>query len=200
VKRKLTLRELIVYGVPALGLMLAMVGYFLLVSPQKSKATDLESQVTGAQAALVAAHQKPVKPVTAHAVELFHLTTAMPDAADIPNLLLNLVRVAQESKITLNSVSPGAQVNGSGYALVPINVSVGGTFPEVSDFLARLRKQVAMTNHSVRATGRLIIANTVDFSSSDAGQISATLDLDAFVYNSAAPVPTAPPTTPATTP
>lgn len=203
-KRKLSLRELIVYGVPALGLMVAILGYFVLVSPQKSKATDLASQINGAQAALIAAHQKPLKPVTAHAVELFHLTTAMPDAADVPDLLLDLTRLAQASNISLTSVSPQPLVTSADYVLLPVNINIGGPFPNVSKFLGLLRKQVSMRNQKVRATGRLIVANSVQLSSADGRKVTATLSLDSFLYNTAASTasttPPATASTPATTP
>ena len=194
-KRSLSLRELLVYGVPALGLMLAVLGYFLLVSPQKSRARDLESQVNGAQAALIAAHQKPVAPPTAHAVELFHLTTAMPDAADVPGLLLDLTRLAQASDISLTAVTPQAQITSGSYVLLPVTINVNGPFPNITKFLGLLRKQVSMRNQKVRATGRLIVANNVQLTSPDGRKVTATLALDSFLYNTAAPAATTPPAT-----
>jgi Tfp pilus assembly protein PilO len=195
VTRKLTLRELIMYGLPVLGLMVGILGYFLFVSPQQSKAKTLASQVTGAQAALLAAHQKPTKPVSAHAVELFHLTTAMPDAADVPGLLLNLTRLTQASKVTLQSITPQTAVSGGAFSIIPMTVAISGTFSAVTDFLGKLRKQVAMTNDKVSANGRLLIATQVGLSTPDGKTVSATLTVDAFYYNT-----TSASTTPTTTP
>ena len=107
-RRELSKRELVLFGVPVLGLLIGMLGYFALVAPQKSKASRLGNEIVGAQAALIAAHHKPPKPVSAHAVDLFRLTKAMPDSNDMPGLLRNLSQLSRASNVKLQSFTPSA--------------------------------------------------------------------------------------------
>ena len=194
-KRELTKRELALFGVPILGLLLGLVGYFALVSPQKSKASHLANEITGVQAALVAAHQKPEKAVPVHAVQLFRLTKAMPDTNDVPGLLRDLSRVATASKVSIQSITPSAQVPLSqGYGALPVNITAAGTYAQLSDFLQRLRSQVTVHGSNVKATGRLLIAKSLNLSTSDGSKLQATIGIDAFVYGVVAPAP-APTTT-----
>src|SRR5438105_7748173 len=116
-----------------------------MVAPQKSKANHLADEITGAQAALIAAHQKPVKTAPVHAVELFRLTKAMPDTNDVPGLLLDLSRLAKASNVSIQSITPAAQVAlAQGYGALPVNIVVDGTFAQVSNFLQRVRRQVTL--------------------------------------------------------
>lgn len=190
-KRELTKRELVLFGLPVLGLLVGMIGYFLLVAPEKSRASRLASQVDAAQAALLAAHQKPPKQVhiSAHAVELFRLTTAMPDSSDVPGLLRNLSRLAAASKVTIQSVSPQNPIPLTlGYGALPVNLTIAGTFTTVSDFLRRIRTQAMMRNGKVHATGRLLIAKSVSLSPGGTGNgLTVALSLDAYVYGIAPP-------------
>jgi Tfp pilus assembly protein PilO len=194
-KRDLSRRELLLYGLPVLGLLVGILGYFVFVSPQKAKADHLSSEIDGAQAALIAAHQKPSKPVSPHAVDLFRLTKAMPDSNDVPGLLIDLSRLAHASKVSLQSVKPGTQVPLTlDYAALPIDIVVNGTFTSISDFLQRLRSQVTVHRGKISASGRLLIAKNVQLAPGDGKSLQATLSLDAFVYG-VAPPPAPTPTT-----
>ena len=72
-------------------LVIAAMGWFLLVSPQRSRASELdgkiasvEQQITAARAAqMQAADAKPIR-----SADLFRLTKAMPSDNDIPGVLL----------------------------------------------------------------------------------------------------------------
>jgi Tfp pilus assembly protein PilO len=207
VKTKVSIskRNLILFGLPIFGLMLGLIGNFALVAPQKSKAQQLDAQVQAAQAQLAASRQpaktqkpakapKPVKaptPQSVQAADLFRLTKAMPDSNDMPGVLINLSILAASSSVDLQSVTPSAIVALSqGYGALPLAVVIQGKFEHVADFLRRLRQQAVIGKKGkLVVNGRLFLANEVAMTSTDGVTVSATLNLDAFVYGAGLPAP-----------
>jgi Tfp pilus assembly protein PilO len=186
----------IVAALAAVALMIAAAGAFVVVLPQHSKASHLDSQIAAAQASLVA--PIPVVPVAAAKVEatdLFRLREAMPDTDSMPGILMALSRIAEESPVTILSIKPGARVTLSGYWALPVVLTVDGNYDGITSFLAQLRRAVQAPNGDLAVTGRLFIPNQVQLQSGDGNSVTATVSLDAFVYG--APIVTA--TTPTTT-
>ena len=194
-KQDVSLRHVVTFGLPVLGLLIAVAAYFMMVSPQKSKASHLSDQISEAQLALAAVKPKQALPKSIGAADLFRLTKAMPDTDDMPGILLDLSRVAHATHVSITSVNPSPDLPGAlGYGSLPMNVIVNGKFADVSRFLGRLRKQVYTTaNGNVHADGRLIVASNVQLNSSDGKTVAATVTLNAFVFGVAAPA--APPST-----
>jgi Tfp pilus assembly protein PilO len=198
VKRPLGTRQLLLIGLPVAGLLLGLAGYLALVSPQKSKAARLSAAIGQVQTALYAAHAPRTKPVPVQAADIFRLVKAMPDTPDMPSLLVDLSRLARESGVNLQSVKPSALTPlVQGYAVLPVTVTVAGTFASVNAFLARMRAQVT-AGRRLHVSGRLLLANELSLSSSGK-TLTATLSLDAYVYGIGAPPPAPPTTTGATT-
>jgi len=193
-------------------LVVGALGYFVLISPKRSAASELATQVASTeseiQARRIAQHQTPTaEPI--RAADLFRVTKAMPNKSDMPGVLLELNRIARETGIRFESIAPQDGVDAGGYLRQPIDLVFEGNFYELSDFLYRLRTLVAVQNGELRATGRLFTVRTLSFVEGDRAfpQIKATLGVDAYVYGtgapSAAPVPTpapAPAPAPAPTP
>ena len=179
-------------GLPVLGLLIGLIGYFVLVSPQKGKSHRATEQIQALQAQLLELHRKPPKPVSPQAVDLFRLVKAMPDTNDMPGILRDLSRLARSSKVTIQTVTPTAQVPLLlGYGALPLTVALEGKFSNVSTFLARMRSQVRVGEKTMHVTGRLLVPNQVQLTSSkDGATVIATLSLDAFVYGVAPPAPT----------
>ena len=193
IELKLGLRTGLLIGFPAFGVLLGLIGFFLLVSPQKAKTHRAAVQVQSLEAQLLALHQKPPEQASPQAVDLFRLVKAMPDTNDMPGILRNLARLARESHVTIQTVTPAAQIAlPSGYGALPLTVALEGRFGAVSSFLASLRRQVRLGKETLQVTGRLLVPNQVQLTSKDGKQVTATLSLDAFVYGVAPPPP--PPT------
>jgi Tfp pilus assembly protein PilO len=186
-----------------LALLVAAGGWFLLVSPQRARATELQAEILTAEQRL---EEHRLATLRAGSVEkiavadLFRLSKAMPDRADMSGVLLELNRIAADTGITFESISPQTAVPISGYQAVPILLTFKGNFYNLSDFLYRLRSLVHVDDGRLAATGRLFAIDTLDFAESQEGfpQIAASLVVDAFVYGTGAPA-TATPTTPTTT-
>lgn len=187
----------------AVIVLIAVAGWFLVVSPKKATASDLEVQIADAQLRLtqarVEANRKPAPPVETS--DLFRLAKAMPDQVDMSGILLELNRVASDTGIEFESISPGAPAPVGAYQVVPVTVLFEGNFYSLSDFLFRLRNLVSMRNGALDADGRLFNVDTVTFGESENRfpSIRATLQLNAFVFGTATAAAAAPPAAPATT-
>lgn len=201
-KRRLTPRTLgIATGVFLLAF--AAFGWFVLVGPKRAAASDLKAEVAAAEAAVVAARAALAQSENAEPIEvadIFRLATAMPADADMPGLLLELSRLAEETGIEFNSITPQESTAATGYQLLPVQVVFDGNFYELSDFLFRLRSLVRVRGGELDATGRLFNVISLNFVESDREfpRIKASLSIAAYVYGTGAtPTPAAPPAEPA---
>ena len=191
VELKLGKRELLLFGLPLVGVLIGVIGYFMLVSPQKAKSHRAAGQLQSLQAQLLAEQQKPPEHASVQAVDLFRLVKAMPDTNDMPGILRDLTRLARASNVSIQTVTPGAQMPlTTGYGALPLTVALEGTFGDMSAFLTKLREQVRAGKKHLYVTGRLLVPNQVQMTSKDGKTLTATLSLDAFVYGVAPPVPT----------
>ena len=185
-------------------LLLALIGYFAVVKPQKGKAADLATQIAAQDKQIEEARALLAKSKDAQKVrvaDLFRLTKAMPDQPDEAGIVLELTNVARQSGITFQSIAPQGSTPLSGYQVVPINVVFDGNFFQLTDFLFRLRNLVDVRRGALAANGRLFTVDTIQF---DEGarkfpQVQASLTVDAYIYGTGATL-TAPPQTTTGTP
>lgn len=203
-KRKLSPRAL--YGAVGAGLLVyALFGWFVLVGPKRAEAGKLKDEVAQAEVALSAARlaataQPDAQPIAV--ADIFRLAKAMPSSPDMPGILLELSRIASETGIQFNSISPQASVATGSYQSVPIALVFDGNFYQLLDFLFRLRTLVGIRQGELHSSGRLFAVRTVAFAEGANGfpDISASLTVEAFVYGTAEPATSLPPaTTPGTT-
>ena len=179
-------------------LVVGALGYFVVISPKRSASADLAVQIEATEAEIqnrrLAIRSAP-KAEPIRAAELFRVTKAMPGKPDMPGVLLELNRIARDSGIRFDSITPGDSADAGGYMRQPIDVIFDGSFYELSDFLYRVRTLVAVHNGRLRATGRLFTVRTLSFVESEQGfpQIRATLGVDAYVYGTGAETPPAAP-------
>jgi hypothetical protein len=208
VKRKLSSRSVgIVVGVVVL--LYGAAGYFLVVSPKKSDGMRLDEQIASTNVELAAARaasqvHDDTQPIAV--ADIFRLGTAMPSTPDMPGILLELSRIADETGIRFASITPQPALPVGSYQSVPIDVSFDGSFYALSDFLFRLRTLVSVRRGELHAAGRLFSVESVNFTEGDDGfpTLSAALKLQAYVYGtdvsgSAVPPPVDPNATPPAT-
>jgi Tfp pilus assembly protein PilO len=145
VSRRLTWL-LVVLGV----VVLAGAGYLGLVSPRRAAAARAATDAADARqqletnrilAARLAAAEK------VRAADLFRLERAIPDRLAVQDVLLQLTQLAQDSGISITSVTPGPPVAGVGFQKTPIDVAFGGTYATASRFIG------ACAGSSPSATG-----------------------------------------------
>ena len=202
-KRKLSPRTLYVLVGGAL-LLYFLFGWFMLVGPKRSEAAKLKEEATTVETVLASARAASARDDDAQPIavaDIFRLATAMPSVPDMPGILLELSRIAQETGIEFNSITPQASTVTGSFQTVPIGVTFDGNFYELSDFLFRLRTLVGVRRSELQATGRLFAVDAIDFAESPDGfpEISANLTIDAYVYGTAAPASQLPPADPAAT-
>jgi hypothetical protein len=204
VKRKLTLDTRVLALIAGLCILAyGAAGYFLVVSPKKGEAHRLDEEIASATVELMNARaaddaQDDTQPIAV--ADIFRLATAMPSAPDMPGILLELSRIADETGIRFKSITPEAAAVVGQYTVVPIDVTFDGSFYSLSDFLFRLRTLVSVRRGELHASGRLFSVESVDFSEADSGfpTLGAALKLQAYVYGTdvaagAVPAPAAPP-------
>ena len=178
-------------------LVLAAIGYFGLVKPQKGKAADLSTQIAAQENQIADARALLAKSKDAQKVrvaDLFKLTKTMPDQPDEAGIVLELTNVARQSGITFDSIMPQGSTPLSGYQVVPITVIFDGNFFQLTDFLFRLRNLVDVRRGALAADGRLFTVDSIQFGEGKRKfpQVEATLTVDAYIYGTGATV-SAPP-------
>jgi type IV pilus assembly protein PilO len=180
---------LIVGGILVVGL----AAWFFLVHPQGGKLNDLKRQSQDVEQKIQAYEQQVAAARSAPKIEVadvYRLAKAMPDKADMPDVVLELSQLARDTGIRFDSISPQVPAVIGSYQVLPISVTFNGNFYNLADFLYRLRTLVTVHAGRLDATGRLFAVDTLTFNESPLKfpQIQASLVIDAFVYGAAAPV------------
>lgn len=187
--RGLALGVVLLYG-------LAM--WFFLVSPKRAEVANAGADITAAELRLAEARAAENRPGGAGVPvsDVFRLAKAMPESDDQPSLVLEISRLAEKSGVTLQTITPQAPVGGAGGAtMIPVAVTVGGSYREITRFLRHTRTLVTVRAGKLRATGRLFTVQSVGLVES-VGEgfpmLDANVTLNAYVYDG----PILPPDTP----
>jgi Pilus assembly protein, PilO len=195
--KKKTPQSVWIAAVVAVLLLVTVLGYFVVVSPQRGKAAELAKQISDAQKQIDEAHALVAKAKNAQKVkvaDLFKLTKAMPDNPDEAGVLLDINNVAQSTGIEFSSINVDPSATLPSYQVIPLRLEFVGNFYALSDFLFRLRNLVDVHRGALDATGRLF---AVDQIALDEGvyrfpRIRAQIKIDAFVYGTGSPADVAP--------
>ena len=185
------------FGLLGAAVLFALIaGWFLVIGPKRSEAKKLTTQIGETRTQIAAAHagSSQAQAPAIHVADLFTLSRAMPNRADIPDVLLQLSRVAAETGVTFQSITPHDPVQLGSYQQIGIDLVFEGRFYDLSDFLYRLRNLVGVHEGVLSATGRLFSVDSVAFDEGDLKfpQVKATLTVSGYVFGdgTAPPVPT----------
>jgi Tfp pilus assembly protein PilO len=144
------------------AVVLIVAWYFLLLSPTRSKSSDLSTQITSAQTQLdsakanVARLETYEKTAPQSRAEIVRLGKMLPASEGIPSLILELTKTASASGVDLLSITRGSSQAGSPFGIQIVQLSVSGRFFDVEDFLYRMESYVAFRYAEFRAEGRLL--------------------------------------------
>jgi Tfp pilus assembly protein PilO len=188
-------------------LIVAAVGYFLMVRPKRAEASSLDEQIAEMQAKVSVA-QLASRPHQADAAikvaDVFEVSKAMPDASDMPGIILDLNSVADAAGIRFLSIQPSAPTPKTGYSAISISLSFEGNYFDLTDFLFRLRNLVTVRDGRLASSGRLFTLDTLSMKEAENGfpNISAGLTVSAYVYGAVDPNAASllPPPAPSTAP
>jgi Tfp pilus assembly protein PilO len=179
-------------AIAAVGVLaVVLVGWFALVSPQRSKASELDGKISESRTALQLAEaltrgdqQRQTE------AEARVLVKAMPSETQMSQILRQLSSAAKATRVRVNSVTPSAAAPLAGYEAVPMSVVVEGRYLGIANFLGRLRTLVAVGPEKVKAKGRLYSVDSVQFvGGEDQSFLQATMTLNAYRYGGAAATP-----------
>jgi hypothetical protein len=155
-----------ILGAAALSVLLAVAGWFLLISPERSKAADLKAQRAtqiqkNQQLQLDIAQLKAeFTTLPAKQAELAKIKQQLPNNPALPSLVRSLTTIANQSGAGLTSVSPGAPAAVSatnsttatgattsapapaGLVAIPVTIVVDGTYAQNELFLQKLQNAV----------------------------------------------------------
>ena len=187
------------------GVALLAAAWFLVVTPQKSKAKDLKGQVAAAHTEL--AQRKvdlatPSAKLTVKAGDTYRLAKALPDATNMAGMILDLNRLATRHHLAFTSITPSTPLAATGYVSQPVNVEVQGRFTSVSGFLGELRRLVRVHQGRLDARGRLYSATNINLTEAENKfpnvKAAVTIESYTFFAPTAAGTPATPP--PSSTP
>lgn len=174
-------------------IVLAAGGYFILIQPLKSKASSLTKEIAAKTQEIADRKSQSQQAAGLSKIlvaDSIKLETAMPDSLEIPEVDLQLNEIARETGVSFNSITPGTVVDASSYQVIPLALTFEGNFYDLSDFLLRLQSLVLVENGKLVARGRLFTIDQVSFAEGSTGfpSISATVQVNAFVYGHPAAV------------
>jgi hypothetical protein len=200
-QRKKTSQNVWIGAVVGVLLLIALAGFFLVVSPQRGKASDLKKQIASTQKQIDDARALVAKAKNAQKVriaDIFRLTKAMPDDPDEAGVLLDLSTISKQTGVEFSSIDVDPSAALTSYQVIPLRLEFIGNFYALSDFLFRIRNLVDVRRGALDARGRLFAVDQIALEEGvePFPRIRAQIKLDAFVYGSGTPGST---TTPATT-
>ena len=184
-------------------LVVVMVGWFFFVSPQRSKADKLGTQVEAAHSELmsdeqlIAAAKRQNTLGNAKAAE-----RALPDAPKVSEILRELNGLAAQSRTEIDNITPGTALPVGSAQALPITLTFKGRYFGLQKLLKLLRQNAGVSGGTIVSKGRLYTVDSIMFQGAAAataqngstsgatGDIQATITLNAFVYQAAPPAAT----------
>lgn len=203
-------RKAAIAAILAGDLLVLLLGWFMLIGPQRAQAKEIASS-TAATEAQIAEASRPIAPAQPsvqqkqpdiRTADLYSLAKAMPSGEDTPDLLLELSLLARQSGVTLNSIAPSAPTTAGTYDVVPIALVAKGDFYSLTDYLYRLRTLVGVRDGALQTAGRLYSIGSISITGGSTETVhTANLSISAYQWTgaAAATVPTAPAAAPTDT-
>jgi Tfp pilus assembly protein PilO len=169
-------------------------GYKFVVAPKNAQAKDLAQKTADIQTQIATykaqAAQPQAKTPKIKYADVYRLQQALPNAIRVPDLILELDRVADDAGIQFDAISfPAAPAPaGTPYNAFPVSLSFSGDFYTITDLLYRLRSLVSVRHGTLDASGPLISVDSVGLTPAAEGtKLSANVSITAYTYVPAAP-------------
>jgi hypothetical protein len=179
-------------------LIVAGIGWVAFVSPQRSKASDLDTQIATQQAQLAAEQHVLSTSSTKGSLAALHAAErALPDNPQMSAILRQLSTLVAQVSAELDAVTPTAPVAATtGGEVVPLTVTVKGKYFALQRLMQLLRKSADAKNGKITGGGRLFSVDSIAFgaaapsassgASSGPAGVTATISMNAYIYASAA--------------
>jgi hypothetical protein len=185
-------------------ILVVVIGWFALVSPQHSKSADLDTEIAAADLQLSDAQHLLAAPNKAQtAASLREAKRALPDTPQTSDILRQLSAITAASQTAITGIGPGTVSTTGGAEAFPLSLTMQGRYFGLEKFVKLLRQSADIKGDKITGKGRLYSIDNITFTGAGAapgetnGLITATVGLNAYVY--APPPPPAPVTTTTTT-
>lgn len=171
----------------ALGIVL-VTGLLAFVKPKWDEGKALDDEIANLEAELIdiARPSDTLNDprVEIHYADLFQLAKAMPDAEDMPGIILELDAVSEAAGVEFLAMTPLDATSTEEFQRRPIELAFDGNYYDLTDFLYRLRSLVSVRNGQLAATGRLYALEGLDLHASQDGfpRIEASLTLVTYIF------------------
>ncbi len=177
-----------------IGVVMIVAWYFLLFSPQRDDLKSLDDQISANESALSQAQQELArlqsyqKTAPQAEVDIVRVSKMLPEDEAIPSMIVELTKTAEESGVTVNSISRGATAPGTPFGIQSVTLQMGGRFFDIEDFLYRLEDYVRFQNKTFSVTGRLVqVANvtltgTTTATTSGSPPLTVAVTLNAYLW------------------
>jgi hypothetical protein len=186
--------------------------WLLVISPKRSQASKLTTQITAAQTKLdtvrpqLAAGKAARTAFSASYTTLVRLGEAVPADDNVPSLIYQVQSAATAARVDFRTLvvggsgasapapsasatpsataalPPGATVGPAGFAVLPFTFTFHGNFFHLSNFLGRLQRFVTTTNSQVSVSGRLMTLNAISLGPATLGFPHITATVSATTY------------------
>ena len=156
----------------ALVAIVAMAWMFLIsplrtdISNANQSIADETTKLHAAEARLAQAQTTRAEGMKNQAV-LLELAKMVPQASQIPSLLVQIQDLADQSGIDFLSVTPGDATESTGFQIIPLQLTFSGTYFDLSDFAYRVEQLAA-------GPGRLLTVKSVQLKLNSAGAPGAS--------------------------
>lgn len=173
-----------------------LLGWFLLLSPQRSKVSKLDTQIEDTDTQLAAVTRLLHSPVAKQSIAALKIAkVAVPDDPNVAQLLRQLSAASAQAGVELDTITPQAPVAAAAGEEIPLGVTVTGRYFAIQRFFRILRTRAVLNGDKLRASGRLYTVDGISFSgattspSSGTGQaapanlVSATITVNAFAFS-----------------
>ena len=184
-------------------LLVLLVGWFAFISPERTKAAEVQGQVDETRATLDETQAYVNSPANRQtAVALRRLKTLLPDDVRMSQVLRQLAAASAGSAVRIDGITPGSPVVITNGEQFPVSVSVVGHYFNIGRFVQILNSRARMQGSSIVGAGRLYSVDGVSFTSGAAAPtggpgaaLSANLAMSVYTYSAgAAPVTATSPT------
>lgn len=180
---------------------------FLLILPKFQEASSIDAEIATANTsladaqALLARRQSAKAQSAANEVELMRIANQIPDAPQLPSVIIELQDVANLSGVVLDQLTPSDPVPGipnadgspASYTAVPIPLVVHGDWREIIDYLNRLRG----LDRGVRVTE--VAVTQIPATEETEAYVEANITLEVYMMGAVTVPATAPASPSATT-
>jgi Tfp pilus assembly protein PilO len=198
--------RLVLIGVIALALLAAV--WLLAVSPERSKASKLSSEISTASAALASAQGDAASAKAAQQrysaaySSVVSLGKAVPASEEVPSLMYQIAKATNEKHVQFNSITTGGGASGAstgsassavtaaaasaGFTQMPFTFVFGGSFNDLYHLFRQLNAATVRTSSGgLQVSGRLLTLQAVKLepaaAESSSQQLSGTITATAYV-------------------